>query len=91
MFAGGWTAAGALELVDELLEDVAAFAIAAPPIAAAPTAALVASTDLMFLMSLLSTLFERTRPIVPGVCERERRVPSVFRREPRLTYTHIGI
>jgi hypothetical protein len=35
---------------------VAALAIAAPPIAAAPTAALVMSTDRMFLMSLLCRL-----------------------------------
>jgi hypothetical protein len=70
MFAGACAAAGALALEDdEPPDDVAASAIAAPPIAAAPTAALVANTDLMFLMSLLFRLLERTRPIVPGVCE----------------------
>jgi hypothetical protein len=55
MFAGA-CAAGAPALDDEPPEDVAALAIVAPPIAAAPTAALVESTDLMFLMSLLFRL-----------------------------------
>jgi hypothetical protein len=51
--AGGCPLAEALEADDEAVEEVAALAIAPPPIAAAPTAAPVTSLDLMFLMSLL--------------------------------------
>jgi hypothetical protein len=48
--AGAWVA----ELCDEVVEDPAALAIAAPPTRAAATAPAVTSEDLMFLMSLLS-------------------------------------
>jgi hypothetical protein len=54
MFAGGaCEAAGAVAGVDGVPEDVAALAIAPPPIAPAVTAAPVTRRDLMFGMSLL--------------------------------------
>jgi hypothetical protein len=48
--AGGRPEMGAVEVEVEVLEDVAALAIAAPPIAAPPMAVPVMSMDLMFLM-----------------------------------------
>ena len=59
--ARGACAAGAVELEDDVDVELAALAIAAPPTAAAATAAPVTSIDLMFLMSLLCALVERTR------------------------------
>jgi hypothetical protein len=50
---GACVADGAVELDDELVDDVAAFAIALPPIAAAATAAPMTMMDLRFLMCLL--------------------------------------
>jgi hypothetical protein len=61
-------AAGVPEFDDEVVE-LAALAIAPPPIAAAPTAAPVTSIDLMFLMFLLEVVCEES-PIVPWCCER---------------------
>jgi hypothetical protein len=51
--AGGWLLAEAVDLDDEAVEEVAALAMAPPPIAAAPTAAPVTSMDLMCGMSFL--------------------------------------
>jgi hypothetical protein len=69
---GACVAAGAAELVDELVDDVAASAIAAPPTTPAATAAPVTRMDLMFLMSLL-WLFETTSAIVRATRERHAR------------------
>jgi hypothetical protein len=74
MLAAPGAGVGAAALDEVVLVDVVALAIAAPPTAAAPIAALVTSTDLMFLMSLLCRLVERRRPIVHAACEGAARI-----------------